>query len=59
MEKEEFKSAMAEISQKADVAGGDLEMSHAHADVLLCKALREAGYGDGVDIYEKLGKWYA
>ncbi len=58
MEKEEFKSAMVKISQEAD-ADGNLEMSHAEADELLCKALREAGYGDGVDIYEKLGKWYA
>ena len=53
----QFKKDMTEITK----GGGrrDPEMEHVHADELLCKALREAGYEDGVDIYEKLDKWYA
>ncbi len=56
MTKEQFKRDMALIAKNES---DDVEMSHCHADDLLCKALREAGYGDGVGIYEKLGKWYA
>ncbi len=55
MTPEEFEKAVSEIEKHS---GWDIEMSHAKADVLLCKVLREAGYEAGVDIYEKLGKWY-
>lgn len=32
--------------------------NHKDADRLLVKALKEAGYGDGVAIYEALKKYY-
>lgn len=35
------------------------EMAHILADELMCKLLRELGYGEGVDIFEKMDKWYA
>ena len=57
MTPEEFKKAMTEI--KKGIHQKDLEMSHVESDELLCKILREVGYGDGIDIYEKLEKWYA
>lgn len=38
---------------------GDPEYHHQAADVLLCAFLRELGYGDIVDEYHKIEKWYA
>jgi len=35
-----------------------VQYAHADADELLCEALRELGYGAGVDIYESFNKWY-
>lgn len=57
MTPEEFKKAMVKIRE--GIYRNDLEMSHIESDDLLCKALREAGYGEGIDIYETMEKWYA
>ena len=54
MTPEEFKKEMLEISKL-----GDLEGSHKIADNLLCKILKEFGYKEGVEIFEKMTKWYA
>ena len=35
------------------------EMAHIYADELICKLLRELGYGEGVDIFEQMDKWYS
>lgn len=35
------------------------EVAHILADELMCKLLRELGYGEGVDIFEKMDKWYS
>ena len=37
----------------------DREIAHCDADDLLCQVLRELGYGEGVDIFEEMDKWYA
>lgn len=37
----------------------DTEMAHILADELMCKLLRELGYNEGVEIFEKMGKWYS
>lgn len=37
----------------------DTEMTHIYMDELMCKLLRELGYGDGVDIFEETNKWYS
>lgn len=37
----------------------DPEISHSEADKILCKVLRESGYNELIDIYEKVDKWYA
>lgn len=34
-------------------------MAHVLADELMCKLLRELGYGEGVDIFEQMDKWYS
>ena len=38
---------------------GDTENLHCEADDLLCRVLTELGYGEGVEIFKKLDKWYA
>jgi hypothetical protein len=38
---------------------GDTEAAHAEADDILCALLRDLGYGDVVDEYDKVAKWYA
>lgn len=55
MNPEEFKEAM----KKARDSYCDKEYSHVDMDELMCKLLRELGYGEGVDIFEKAEKWYA
>ena len=32
---------------------------HHHMDMLMAHTLKKLGYGDGVDIFLKAGKWYA
>ena len=60
MTPEEFKQRMQEIAEKNETQWGpDTEAKHGWADALLCEALRELGYGEGVDVFEKMEKWYA
>ena len=49
-----FATEMRRISENKNT-----EMAHILADELMCDLLRELGYGDGVDIFEKMYKWYA
>ena len=37
----------------------DEEDQHIDADELMCNVLRSLGYGDGVDIFDDMHKWYA
>lgn len=37
----------------------DEESQHSVADGLMTSLLRELGYGEGVDVFEKMDKWYA
>ena len=39
--------------------GGDPEACHANADDLLCLVLKQLGYGEAVEIFDSLPKWYA
>lgn len=54
MSPDEFKEAMEKIA-----ISDDCEIRHCHADDLLIHVLRERGYGDGCDIFEKMEKWFA
>jgi len=38
---------------------GDTEADHGEADKALCLFLRSLGYGELVDEWEKVDKWYA
>lgn len=57
MTPEEFAKAMKEI--RDEEVHGDTESCHGRADDLLCSVLRELGYGEGVEHFEDMGKWYA
>lgn len=37
----------------------DTEMAHIHADNVLCALLRNLGYNDIVNAYERINKWYS
>ena len=42
-----------------EAANIDLVMLHIQADNLLCETLRSLGYGDGVDVYHRINKYYS
>jgi len=54
MTPDEFLAAMQEIAKN-----GDEEGRHLEADALICKMLRQLGYGMGVDVFNGMQKWYA
>lgn len=54
MTKEEFKNRMQAIADKRDTEGGHIE-----ADDLMCELLKGLGYGEGVEIFEGMNRWYA
>ena len=37
----------------------DEEMAHINADNLLCEVLRKLGFGELVNVYERVHKWYS
>lgn len=51
---EEYKKKMQE-----QIEDGDREEAHFQADTLLCELLVELGHKEIVDLYKKVGKWYA
>ena len=38
---------------------GDSETFHKVADGLLCEVLESLGYGEGVEVFREMTKWYA
>lgn len=54
MTPEQFKTEMEQIERSGDTEGG-----HVDADELMCRVLRELGYGDGVEVFERMDRWYA
>ena len=36
----------------------DPEVAHYKADELMCELLTELGFGEGVEIFKEMGKWY-
>lgn len=49
--------AVTALVPLADVT--DLEIAHEQGDDILCALLRHLGYGDVVEAWDKIGKWYA
>lgn len=59
MTPKDFAEAMRIIADQADADDGDVEEAHARADRLMLVVLRELGYADGADIFDRMSKWYA
>lgn len=58
LEKEFSTKGFANEMRRID-RNNNTEMAHILADELMCKLLREFGYGEGVDIFEQMDKWYS
>lgn len=52
MTPEEFKQKMEELKNKFDP-----EKRHDEADKLLCEALSQLGYSEGIEIYNEMILW--
>lgn len=50
----EFEDRMKEISVNKYI-----EDKHIDADKLMCKVLKDLGYVKGVEIFERMEKWYS
>lgn len=48
-----------EMERTYPARGYDPECAHSHADYIMMQILRQLGYGEGLDIYDKAEKWYA
>lgn len=66
MTPEQFKRRMSEIYKDArydeafeEYVVDNVENAHRAADRLMCKALEDLGYGEGIDLFRKMPKWYA
>ncbi len=56
MQPHEFARRMREIAQSAE---DDPEVGHLKADNLMIELLRSLGYGEGVNIFDEMPRWYA
>jgi hypothetical protein len=43
----------------AALKNNDIEVAHSDADQVLCDLLTSLGYEDVVEIWDRVGKWYA
>lgn len=59
MTPQEFKGRMELLIEQYKGKKYDPESQHGDADDLLCRALSELGFHEGVALYESLIKWYA
>lgn len=63
MTPEEFKERMQDITDVFNDPNRDyfhdIEGAHRAMDRLMCEALYELGYGEGVAMFEAAPKWYA
>ena len=57
---EKYKRRLFEIIEKLEKQKYyDEEDAHIEADAVLCDLLKELGFEDVVELYEKIPKWYA
>lgn len=51
----EFEDKMRAINDSGD----EIDTNHIAADDLMCKVLKDLGYTKGVEIFERMPKWYS
>ena len=56
MTTKEFTLTMSAICKRYH---DDQELCHMLMDDVMCTALKELGYDEGIDIFESTDKWYA
>lgn len=56
---EDFKERMDGIVAEYYAIKDDEELCHIKMDDLMCDVLRELGYGEGIDVFDSVKKWYA
>lgn len=56
MDKKQFAESMQKLADKSE---DDPEAIHIEMDNLMCKALQELGYDEGIHIFERAIKYYA
>ena len=56
---EEFSERMKSIRANLAAFEYDEEIAHSCADSLMMETLTELGYGEGVEIFRNMPKWYA
>jgi len=54
---EDFEKAM--VAQLSPLPDGDPEAAHKEMDKLMCIVLRQLGYENGVEVFERQDKWYS
>lgn len=60
MTPEEFEKKMRDAVKESTLYGyTDEEAVHICMDSIMCKLLRELGYGAGIDVFVKTRKWYS
>jgi hypothetical protein len=60
MDAVDFRKEMESVANRTRTDGyTDVEENHEMADRLLCEVLRGFGFGAGVDVFERMEKWYA
>lgn len=65
MTPEEFKNKMDQISKNVMELNDQnenmpqmIEMAHIQADRLMCEVLTDLGYGEGIELFKKMEKYY-
>ena len=55
MTPQQFTEAMRSLLHRTSL---EPEAAHLEADQLMCELLRQLGYGEGIDLFDGLQKWY-
>ena len=56
---DKYKRRLLDVIEKLKRREYDEEFAHRDADDIICELLKELGFGDVVEVYDKIPKWYA
>ena len=54
-----IREAMLDMEHQVELGLSDPEVAHGEADEILCRVMRYLGFGDLVDLWDEVAKWYA
>jgi hypothetical protein len=55
---EQFAAAMKALDESLSGDDGDEAACHVSADSMMLEILEKSGYGEGVEIFRNMPKWY-